>query len=893
MAYEPIAQIPLEDLAATESTDFVGNDSDSSILSGFFFEIDHHECDEDQKQDFLSDPDFQTQLQNFIGTKTLRKLLFWLLFAFVFLLWATGLVVYSTGNIRHATLNMWHGGHTNLISLSDRNLSLNSFLPQHSNLTFENYRKATFINRRRRVDWLRLSQFPQSKSNYANGFYLTETKHGFSILQQGTDYEYQILKSLQFSYGNTFFYAEDIYLNPGTAVDDDSVTHILISNVDQQWRNSQFAIYWIWLPATETVFPIQPPGAETSQNIEKLHFVKFDPAGKYVVFGHNHDLYLFELKSGKTTRITSNGSPDIFNGKPDFVYEEEVVAGDHMVWWCPDLSNFIFATLNDTLVEDFKLNYFVKDPEEITASYQQSKSRKVNGVNQYPIQTSIKYPKPGTNLPIVTLAMYNISLKELASLPGEVPLLGNEYILYRAQWIDQNNFLVKLADRTSTKLSKRVFKPLEWEFVDVSCIDTSDFGGWIEKTPPVVLIPNKEEVGYTDKVVVDGLVQLVFYELPTSSNYSRVLGPVSYGSPVIYDAVENAVYGLFGTDLNLTFAAVHLGDHSFKLFHSDGDYLPRFSPDGQFVDLEYCGPQTPWQKLINMAEINSEFNLDDMAPLNDQSRLIHAIETTNLPTRVYSKVKVDDGNYTAELNMIEIFPPNFNSKLKHPLLVHVYGGPGSAIVDKAFKVEFEDIVCSEMNAVVLIIDPRGTSPDNWKFKSSATSQLGFWEPRDLVMVTKDYINTNNYVDKMKTAIWGWSYGGFSTLKTLEFDKGEIFKYGAAVAPVSNWLFYDAIYTERYMKSVDNPNYSAISRINAFENFKTVKRFLLMHGSADDNVHLQNTMWLLDNFDLANVENYDVHIFPDSDHSIYYHNANDMVYDRLFWWLQKAFNGFYE
>ena len=129
------------------------------------------------------------------------------------------------------------------------------------------------------------------------------------------------------------------------------------------------------------------------------------------------------------------------------------------------------------------------------------------------------------------------------------------------------------------------------------------------------------------------------------------------------------------------------------------------------------------------------------------------------------------------------------------------------------------------------------------------------------------------------AIWGWSYGGFMTLKTLEQDAGETFSYGMAVAPVTDWRFYDSIYTERYMhtpqhnrEGYDN---SSISNMTALH--QNV-RFLIMHGVADDNVHMQNSLTLLDKLDLAGVENYDVHVFPDSDHSIYFHNANRIVYD---------------
>jgi dipeptidyl aminopeptidase len=159
--------------------------------------------------------------------------------------------------------------------------------------------------------------------------------------------------------------------------------------------------------------------------------------------------------------------------------------------------------------------------------------------------------------------------------------------------------------------------------------------------------------------------------------------------------------------------------------------------------------------------------------------------------------------------------------------------------------------------------------------------LGVIEAQDHIAAAKHF-SSQRYIDSDRLAIWGWSYGGFQTLKTLELDAGQTYSYGMAVAPVTDWRFYDSIYTERYMgKPQDNEDgYDATKISNATALGENV-RFLLMHGVADDNVHFQNSMILLDDLDLAGVENYDVHVFPDSDHSIYFHQANRIVYDSKF------------
>jgi dipeptidyl aminopeptidase len=202
------------------------------------------------------------------------------------------------------------------------------------------------------------------------------------------------------------------------------------------------------------------------------------------------------------------------------------------------------------------------------------------------------------------------------------------------------------------------------------------------------------------------------------------------------------------------------------------------------------------------------------------------------------------------------------------------------------------------------VDGRGTGYLGRKLRCITRGNIGYYEAKDQIAVAKMWAK-KKYVDKERMAIWGWSYGGFTTLKTLETDAGETFKYGMAVAPVTDWRFYgkhmtsnfspsgmnalltyviklDSIYTERYMHTPQNNSAgydnSSISDVTALS--KNV-RFLIMHGVADDNVHMQNSLVLLDKLDMATIENYDVHVFPDSDHSIYFHNANRIVYDSEF------------
>ena len=270
-----------------------------------------------------------------------------------------------------------------------------------------------------------------------------------------------------------------------------------------------------------------------------------------------------------------------------------------------------------------------------------------------------------------------------------------------------------------------------------------------------------------------------------------------------------------------------------------------------------------------------------------------------IPEVKYEVIELQDEE-TGEIfkaNAIETLPLHFDSRHKYPVLFFVYGGPGSQLVTKNFAVSFSSVVAAELNAIVVTVDGRGTGYNNYnddlgsQYKFIVRDKLGKYEPLDQIAAARLW-SEKSYVDSDRIAIWGWSYGGFLTLKTLETDvKHKVFSYGVSIAPVTKWKLYDSIYTERYMRTPqENPAGYEIASIHNITNFEHVKKFFIGHGSGDDNVHVQNTLKLIDEFNLGNIENFDFMIFPDSDHSIRYHNGNKVVYDRILTFLRRAFNG---
>lgn len=926
-AYELVAQAPRDDVESWIESDQnheVNNTdarySSESQTSGLFDIIeDYSKRTSDTPDNFNNNGIFQEVLRKYRNPKSTCKFIFTGCFALIALLWLSGLLIYSKGKIARELKNL--KDHPS-VPYSGANVTLNHYDPKLKNVTMEYYRKGAFFPTIRQINWLEKEQYPK---NTVGGYYTKNENGGINIMSLSGDLKNVLIEDGQFEYLNNFFHIDDIFINPSKPVDEIQNFHIVRSNTQPQWRHLTLALYWIYDAATLEYKPIQPPSINNqlySQHrlleeisLQKLHFAEFSPSGEFILFGCNHDLYILDLKTFDIKEITDTGSKDIFNGKTDWVYEEEVLASDKSFYWSQKGDKLIYVTTNDTLVEDFELSYNIKDNNEMVSR----NSRRLD-FQQYPHNLQYKYPKPGSNNPEITISLYDLKENKNTVLDINYGNLNRDFIFYYGSWVDNDNFIFKISDRTSKLLSKQIFMSDTGKILPLQHINvTKEYNGWVQKMSPIVPIPSSpidggNPVSYIDKVVVDGHTHLAVFKEPTSTNYSKLLTTsnewhIKQDSPIVYDNLENFVYvltnerssmdsHLIGIDLSKTSQnIIHITD-----INADGKYDINFSLNGQYLSLIYWGPLQPWQKLVNMQDIHDILRSDESDKETEISMLINNTPTVNyygetkkvllsfnLPTKLFKTVSIDDVN----LNIIEILPPNFNpDKFKYPVLVHAYGGPGYQFVEKAFNIDFLDVVSSTLNAIILIIDPRGTGGQDWKFASFSNNRIGYWEPRDITSVVSQYLKVNDkFLLKEKVAIWGWSYGGFTTLKTLEYDAGNTFKFGIAVAPVTNWMFYDSIYTERYMGlPTSNPNYETMSKISQFSNFKAVDRFLLIHGTSDDNVHLQNTLWLIDNLNLQTVENYDLQIFPDSDHAIIFHNAYSIVYDKMLHWLDDAFSG---
>lgn len=684
----------------------------------------------------------------------------------------------------------------------------------------------------------------------------------------------------------SFTFEDKEYFVVAVSVSPDQKSALLTTNWKKNYRHSSFASYFIYNIAEKSTAPLYPGKADAS-----VALARWAPTSDKISFVLDNNLYIRHVGKGNDAdlvrQITKDGGSEIFHGVPDWVYEEEVLTGDTALWWSPKGDYLAFLRTNDSAVEEFPIPYFVQHGD----------------ASPYPELRRIKYPKPGSPNPIVDLQVLNAETFEVYDAKVESAENNDpEKLITEVVWVGNDHLIQRITNRESDVLKVGVFNAKSRNGEVSRTVDVNKDGGWFEISQNTQFVPaspeeNRPEDGYIDMVIVDGYNHLAYFSPVWSKEPKAVLTSGKWEvdeEAVIFNPKTNRVYFI-----STKKSSVERHLYSVKLDGSDlqaitneteeGWYSASYSSDNRYVLLAFQGPGVPWQKVL---DLEAEEVWASAVTLTSNDHLVEKLKSFALPTQVHSQIKVDedaDGNDILA-NAVEHRPPFFNESLQYPVLFFVYGGPISQTVNKKFSYSFSQVVASELNAIVVTVDGRGTGFLGRDFRSCVRKQLGFLESKDQITAGKTWAE-KSYVDSERIAIWGWSYGGFMTLKTLETDAGHTFTYGMSVAPVTDWRFYDSIYTERYMKTpqhnLDGYKQSAISNVTAISQ---AERFLLMHGSGDDNVHFQNSLVLLDKFDINKVENYDMHVFPDSDHSISYHNANRVVYDKLLHWIGDAFAG---
>ena len=682
----------------------------------------------------------------------------------------------------------------------------------------------------------------------------------------------------QFTVGGRSVYPSEAWPSP------DMKTVLVMSDRKSNWRHSFTGLYWLFDVEAQTAEPLDPkyPNA-------RIQLASWSPQSDAVAFTRDNNLYLRKLDTQKTVvQVTTDGGTELFYGVPDWVYEEEVFSGNSATWWSKDGQYIAFLRTNESMVPSYPIQYFMSRPSGTTPK---------PGLENYPEVRQIKYPKSGAPNPIVHIQFYDIAKRAVFSVNIDGDFPDHDRLITEVVWAG-NNVLFKETNRVSDVLKvilvdTRARSGRTVREQDVKALD----GGWFEVSQETRYIPadpsaGRPNDGYVDTVIHNGYDHLAYFS-PVDNPTPRMLTSGDWEvvkAPSAVDLKNNWVYYI-----STYRGSIYRHVYRVKLDGTQPESITDNGEEGYFdislsagagyALLDYKGPSIPYQKVISTPGNPNAYS----KTVEDNERLRGFAAGHALPTLVYGNITLGGFGF----NVLERRPPGFDPRRRYPVLFWQYQGPGSQSVDKTFNIDFQAYVAASLGYLVVTLDGRGTGFVGRRTRCAVRGNIGHLEAMDQIAAAKSWAQ-RAYVDEERMAIWGWSYGGFMALKTLEMDAGRTFKYGMAVAPVTDWRFYgrypffrttaranpgkDSIYTERYMftpqqnrAGYDN---ASVSDMQALA--KNV-RFLIMHGEADDNVHTQSTYTLIDKLDLAGVSNYDVHIFPDSDHGIYFHGASKILY----------------
>jgi len=576
---------------------------------------------------------------------------------------------------------------------------------------------------------------------------------------------------------------------------------------------------------------------------------EYSPDGTSVSYIHGNDIFIKELKSGEMTKVTQDGKRNkIINGTTDWVYEEEF-AITKAYCWSPDSKYLAFLKFDEREVPEFQM-----------AMYGQL----------YPEHYTYKYPKAGELNSKVTLHI--VDLKSLKIQGVEVGIY--EYIP-RLNWSSKaNQLVVQTMNRHQNELNywlvdatQKHFKTTKF-FTETSTTYIDIDNNLLVLQDGKSILRTSESSGFNHiyKLGFDGSTTPI-----TKGDWDVIefLGFDEQTQTIYYSSAElGAIYkSVYSIQID--------GSQKKNLTAALGYNNATFLNGMKYFIHTYSNANTP--PVICLRKSNGEF----VKTLEENTALLDKMRNEKLSPRVFISIPTP----SVILNASLIYPVSYDSTKKYPVFVNVYGGPGhNEVLDcwDGNNYFFHNLLAQD-GYMVLSIDPRGTQYRGADFKKSTYLQLGKLEIQDVVEATKVFAQRSD-VDASRLGIMGWSYGGF--MSSLAMTKGNgLFKVGIAVAPVTNWRFYDNIYTERFMRTPQEnaKGYDDNSPINFAKDLQG--KYFLIHGAADDNVHYQNSMEMISALVKANKQ-FDLFIYPNKNHGIYGGNTRNHLFNMIHDYILK-------
>ena len=577
------------------------------------------------------------------------------------------------------------------------------------------------------------------------------------------------------------------------------------------------------------------------------------PDGSKVAYGYENNIYLFDLKTKQTEQLTFDGEKNrIINGITDWVYEEEF-GFVRAFEWSPEGTHIAFLRFDETEVPEYSMPIY--------------------GEDLYPTLQTFKYPKAGENNAVVSLHLIELEGAKTAKIPVDA------YYIPRIMWKNNPD---ELAFQTFNRhQNELVLYEYNKRSGALSVLHTERDAAYVDVNDNLTFLVDDSFIWSSEK---DGYNHLYLHDKSGKEKRQLTSGDWEVTSYYGYDEKRKKIFfqsTAMGSINRDVYSVGINGKNVSRLTAQDGVNRASFSADFTYFINAHSNAATPPSYTLNttvskkrVRDANAGQSLM-LKTIVDNTALLNTLEAYNISPKEFSTLAVN-GN---DLNMWMIKPADFDPSKKYPLLMFQYSGPGSQSVSNTWMSanDYWYQLLQSRGYVIACVDGRGTGFKGRDFKKSTYLQLVRYESDDQIAAAEQ-LSALPYIDENRTGIWGWSFGGDMAMHSI-LKGNEVFETAISVAPVTSWRFYDTIYTERFMRTPqENPEgYDLNSPLNYAERLKG--KLLLVHGSADDNVHFQNTMRMVEALVQANKQ-FDWAVYPDKNHGIYGGKTREQLYTKM-------------
>jgi dipeptidyl-peptidase-4 len=580
----------------------------------------------------------------------------------------------------------------------------------------------------------------------------------------------------------------------------------------------------------------------------KIRIPTLSPDGRMCAFVKDNNIWLKKFDYDTESQVTKDGEfGKILNGVTDWVYEEEFSI-TNLISWSADSKFLAFVKSDETAVPSYSFQLFDN--------------------SLYPGFHSYKYPKPGENNSVVGAYAYNVDTKDIKKMnvpldaDGYIPLIrfteNADQLAVMTLNRNQNQFNMYYANPKST-ISRLILHDeskyyIDSDWVQAICFSKDNFA----------YISEKDGFAHIYLYTINGVLE----KQVTSGNWdvTALYGFHPETKTVYYQSAEES-------PLRRSVYKIDAKGVKTKLSVAEGTNSANFSSHFQYFIHAFSNVTTPFLITVNDEKGKQLYVLNDNAALQD------LLKTTRYSQKEFFTFTNPQG---IVLNGYLLKPVDFNSEKKYPVLMTQYGGPNSQEVLDRFGIDW-DVYLANLGYVIASVDGRGTGARGEEFRKCTYMKLGVLESDDQI-AGAHYLGSLPFIDKNRIAIWGWSFGGYNTLMSMSRGNG-VFKAGVAVAPVTDWRFYDSVYTERFMRTPNEneSGYDAASPLKIAGDLQG--RLLLVHGTSDDNVHFQNTVYYTKALEDAGKQ-FDTQIYPGKNHSITGLQTRTHLYSKIIDFLSK-------